>query len=138
MNGLMVGLCAWLLLATTIVGLILGTRDLRRLLAGKRREQSAVQVEEQMPAVLADILDEETALFEQAITDACALTRPEPEPTPPKIRPAVPPRAVGRATVRRRVDPFARIVNAERELDCDLDELLDRIGSLYLIGGDQR
>lgn len=55
-----------------------------------------------------------------------------------EVRPAVPPRAVGRAKVRRRGDRFAEIVNAERELDCDLDELLRHIGSLYLIGGDQR
>lgn len=34
-------------------------------------------------------------------------------------------------------DPWRRLVNAQRELDADLDALLDLLAPLYLIGGDR-
>lgn len=115
------------LITLAVIALAFVTRDIR----ARRRQHRA---EQQMFGALSEVIAEETARFEQAVAEACALTSPEPQR--PTVRPAVP-RAVGRARVRRS-DRFAQIVNNERQVDRDLDELLRHIEDLYLIGGDPR
>lgn len=112
------------LITLAVLAFVFVARDIRA-----RRRQTAT--EQQVFGALSEVIEEETARFEQAVAaaEACALTAPA-EPTP-TVRPAAP--AGGRARVVRRADRFAQIVNAER----DLDELLQRIETLYLIGGDR-